>query len=162
MDNDGIANNENPITIKTDTNEPIEETSQESGQNNEDISINNTNAEPASDVSDIQQGKQQDVSKDLEQKTIELENKEKELNARQLRMDAINILYDKNLPVDMLEFVLGDDLNSTKTKINKFQELFNNSVQKHVLEKLKGSPLKTGNISTGQNYTSIVRNAIRG
>ncbi len=131
----------------------------------DDVKVENdnvvTNSNNDIDVQDGLQDEQANKLIELEKKALELEDKEKNLNLRQLRMDTIGILYNKNLPVDMIDFIIGDDVESTKSKIDKFEVMFNNAVQKNVEQRLKGKVPVVGNaFSSNDDYKSKVRSIL--
>lgn len=149
--------NEQLIDVQTIESNP-KELIEENGFKNDNIVIDSNN-----DI-DIQDGLQDEQTNkliELEQKALELENKEKSLNSRQLRMDTMDILYNKNLPIDMIDFIIGDDIESTKTKIEKFEAMFNKAVQRCIEQKLKGKAPFIGNVlDSSNNYKSKVRNIL--
>lgn len=121
-----------------------------------------TNSNDDIDVQDGLQDEQANKLIELEKKSLELEDREKSLNLRQLKMDTIDILYNKNLPVDMIDFIIGDDVESTKAKIDKFEVMFNNAVQKNVEQRLKGKAPVIGNaFVSSDDYKSKVRSILR-
>lgn len=93
--------------------------------------------------------------RELEELRIEKEELEAEklqLQRRELEMDAKDILMDKELPLEFLDFILGEDVEDTKSNIDEFDKQFKSAVSEEV-KKL----ISTGNIkrSTSKSNTNL-------
>lgn len=79
--------------------------------------------------------------KDIELNKIKAENES--LKAASLKKDltanAIKYATSKNLPVDMVDFLVGADEDSTNKNLKAFEKAFQKSVDNAVNEKLKSS-----------------------
>lgn len=70
----------------------------------------------------------------------ELKEREKIVNIKENRYEAIESFSKAGIPVDLVDFVVDDNKDKTKEKIESFTKIYNDSVAKSVAEKLKGSP----------------------
>ncbi|MCI1964517.1 MAG: DUF4355 domain-containing protein [Oscillospiraceae bacterium] len=84
---------------------------------------------PSTDPKDIELNK---VKNQLEQ--MKTENLKKDLTA-----NAIKYATSKNLPVDMVDFLVGTDEDSTNKNLKAFEKAFQKAVDNAVNEKLKSS-----------------------
>lgn len=74
----------------------------------------------------------------LEKQQKEIEKRERALQMRELELKTIDILQEKKLPLQFKEFILGKDENETNQKIDKFQNLWQEAIQREIDERLKG------------------------
>lgn len=72
----------------------------------------------------------------------ELKEREDSITLREMRADAIDLLQAKNIPIDLVDFVVDLDANKTKDNIEKLAKTYNKSVETGVTDKLKGNPPK--------------------
>ncbi|MBQ2870321.1 DUF4355 domain-containing protein [bacterium] len=70
----------------------------------------------------------------------ELKSRENELTLRENRITAQELLSQKNIPIDLVEFVVDLDESKTKDNIEKLAKTYNKSVETGVTDKLKGTP----------------------
>lgn len=85
-----------------------------------------------------------------EKRLAELEKREKELALRELKADTLKLLAEKELPADVLDMVLADDLENTTKRVESFKAIFDQAVQKQVEKRLAGkSPETTTKTLTG-------------
>ena len=70
----------------------------------------------------------------------ELKAREEEITLRERKLQAQELLSQKHIPIDLVDFVV--DLAETKTKdnIEKLSKTYNKAVEMGVTEKLKGTP----------------------
>lgn len=97
--------------------------------------------------------------KDLELENLknEIEQMKTEKLKEQLTNKALKIANEKKLPTEIIEFMLGDNEETTVKNIEKFETIFNESLQNLVKEKVKDNsytPPKDGG-NTGDNPYSI-------
>lgn len=85
----------------------------------------------------------------LQEKHLLLENREKELNRKELVYNTKEILAQENLPLEFAENIVG--MNSTaediKESIESFKEKFNNAIELRVKQALSGNTPKV-NVET--------------
>ncbi|TES48074.1 DUF4355 domain-containing protein [Shouchella lehensis] len=79
-----------------------------------------------------------------EQYKADLEAREKALSQRELKIEAINILSEKKLPVSFADLLLSSDAENTKKNIDTFETAFRQAVQDGVTERLKSPTPKGG------------------
>ena len=70
----------------------------------------------------------------------ELKQREDEITLRERRLEAQELLSAKNIPIDLVDFVVDLDANKTKENIEKLAKTYNKSVETGVTDKLKGTP----------------------
>ena len=57
------------------------------------------------------------------------EEKEQELNRKILVVDGCRLLIEESLPQEALEFVLGDDMEATKARVEKLKVIITKQVE---------------------------------
>lgn len=70
----------------------------------------------------------------------ELKAREDDLTLRENRIKAQELLSQKNIPIDLVEFVVDLDESKTKENIEKLAKTYNKSVETGVTDKLKSTP----------------------
>lgn len=77
---------------------------------------------------------------ELRKREEELERRLRELERKELKADAIGVLTEKQLPTEFVDFLLGEDAESTLENINAFKKAFDEAVEQKVKEALAGEP----------------------
>lgn len=70
----------------------------------------------------------------------ELKEREDKITLRERRLQAQELLNAKNIPIDLVDFVVDLDANKTKDNVEKLAETYSKSVETGVTDKLKGTP----------------------
>jgi len=70
----------------------------------------------------------------------ELKAREDSITLRERRITAQELLSQKNIPIDLVDFVVDLDENKTKDNIEKLAKTYSKSVETGVTDKLKGTP----------------------
>ena len=70
----------------------------------------------------------------------DLKSREDAITLRERRLIAQEMLSQKNIPVDLVDFVVDLDESKTKENIEKLAKTYNKSVENGVTDKLKGTP----------------------
>lgn len=70
----------------------------------------------------------------------ELKAREDAITLRERRLMAQEMLSQKNIPIDLVDFVVDLDEAKTKENIDKLAKTYNKSVENGVTDKLKGTP----------------------
>jgi hypothetical protein len=70
----------------------------------------------------------------------ELKAREDNITLRERRLEAQELLSQKNIPIDLVDFVVDLDENKTKDNIEKLAKIYSKSVETGVTDKLKGTP----------------------
>ena len=90
-----------------------------------------------------------------------LEDKEKELKEREddvalgnMRLEAIKILNEKNIDINLVDFVIKPNADETKENIDKLERAFSTAVEKAVIERLKGKAPKDNNKNSNSGNTA--------
>ena len=89
------------------------------------------------------QAKLSEEEREKEAKTrreAELKAREDSITLRENRIKAQELLSQKNIPIDLVDFVLDLDETKTKEKIEILAKTYNKSVETGVTDKLKGTP----------------------
>lgn len=89
------------------------------------------------------QAKLTQEEKDKEARTkreAELKQREDNITLRERRLQAQELLTSKNIPIDLVDFVVDLDESKTKDNIEKLAKSYNKSVETGVTDKLKGKP----------------------
>lgn len=91
----------------------------------------------------------------------EIEKMQKESLRKDLTNKAIKIATDKKLPVELVDYLIGQDEESTISNIEKLESVFGTHVESLVQERLKGNsytpPSSTGAGAT--TYDDLLKNA---
>lgn len=79
--------------------------------------------------------------KDLKMKELEIEiqKMKQESFKKELSNTAIKTATEKQLPIQMIDFLLGTDLESTNKNIETFETILNDYVQKQVEARISGN-----------------------
>ena len=72
----------------------------------------------------------------------ELKEREEKVTLRERKIQAQELLQAKNIPIDLVDFVVDLDETKTKDNIEKLAKTYNKSVENGVTDKLKGTPPK--------------------
>lgn len=100
---------------------------------------------------------------ELKQREEQLNSRLKELEAKELKNDAIADLSTKGLPAAFADFLVADTGEKTLENINAFKETFDSAVEEAVKGKLRQDPPKLGSFkSQGNsipNKAEMARNA---
>ena len=72
----------------------------------------------------------------------ELKAREEQITLRENRVKAQELLAEKNIPIDLVEFVVDLDASKMQEKIETLAKTYNKSVETGVTDKLKGNPPK--------------------
>ena len=86
-----------------------------------------------------QQMSDEEKAKDeLEKAQAEIANKERDLLIRENRAEAREILQEKSMPSVFIDYVVDENLETTKQNIDKFEKAWNEALAKAVDQKLAG------------------------
>lgn len=108
------------------------------------------------------QAKLTQEEKDREAKTkreAELRERENAITLRERRIEAQEMLSQKNIPIDLVDFVVDLDLSKTKDNIEKLAKTYSKSVETGVTDKLKGQPPKDFSSNNNTDNTKKVMSA---
>ena len=70
----------------------------------------------------------------------ELKAREDAITLRERRLAAQEMLSQKNIPIDLVDFVVDLDERKTQENVEKLARTYNKSVETGVTDKLKGTP----------------------
>jgi hypothetical protein len=83
---------------------------------------------------------EQKESETKSKREAELKAREDNITLRERKLQAQELLSQKNIPIDLVDFVVDLDENKTKDNIEKLAKTYNKSVETGVTDKLKGTP----------------------
>ena len=89
----------------------------------------------------------------------ELKAREDSITLRERRLTAQELLSQKNIPIDLVDFVVDLDETKTKENIEKLAKTYNKSVENGVTDKLKGTPPTDFSNTTGTDKPKKVMSA---
>ena len=92
----------------------------------------------------------------------ELSMREKELLRKEMKLEAVNILAEKKLPVKFSDILIGDTAEETQDRIKNFEMSFREEVETEVNRRLKGSIPKSGTSDKKKfDMNDLIRGSIR-
>lgn len=148
-------NTDNP-NVDVNTNESIKENAQ----------TDNTDMTKPTEEKSNKQNNIDEMQKVLENKEKALLEKEKALQLKEIEIETLTILKKFDLPKELKDFVMTDNLENTQNRINKLNELIKSSIEKErqkiVNQYMKGQTPRTGNsgIANSGDYSSIIRKSL--
>lgn len=71
-----------------------------------------------------------------------IQERENSITLRERTLEAKELLSEKHIPTDLVEFVVDLDSDKTKANIDKLEKAYTKAVEAGVTEKLKGDPPK--------------------
>lgn len=80
-------------------------------------------------------------------------NIEKEKTRESLKNKALTTLSEKKLPSNLVDFLIGEDEETTNSNLTKFEEVFTNQLQSVVDEKLKAGGTNLNSSQTPSTFT---------
>lgn len=89
------------------------------------------------------QAKLTEEEREKEAKTkreTELKEREDKITLRERKLQAQEMLQEKHIPIELVEFVVDLDETKTKANVEKLIKTYNKSVELGVTDKLKGTP----------------------
>lgn len=99
----------------------------------------------------------------LQELQRQIENMQKESVRKDLTNKAIKLATDKKLPVELIDYLIGQDEESTIKNIEKLESVFATNVETLVQERLKTNsytpPKSTGeeNNNKSNNFLDVIR-----
>lgn len=79
---------------------------------------------------------------DLDKMAKALEEKENEIRNRELTIKTVDLLKDKDLPLDFRDFLIGADEEQTVKRVDKFAKLWTDALEQAVGRRFKDSGRK--------------------
>lgn len=78
------------------------------------------------------------------QRLLELENREKEFNIAQNKLEAMKVMSNRGLPVEFVEYIVAEDAETMMDNIAVFERAFKSAVADAVAEKVASPAPKNG------------------
>jgi len=86
-----------------------------------------------------------DRKKELEDKQKnELSIREKTIARKEMKLEAINILSEKKLPIKFADMLIGETAEETQSRIKNFEKAYKDEIDAEVTVRLKGTTPKGG------------------
>lgn len=80
------------------------------------------------------------------QKVAELEQRERDFNLAQNKLEASKVLANRGLPIEFVEYVVADDADAMLENINTFDKAFKSAVADAVSRQLASPTPKSGSV----------------
>lgn len=81
------------------------------------------------------------------QKIAELEQRERDFNLAQNKLEASKVLSNRGLPITFVDYIVADDADTMLENINIFEKAFKAAVADAVTKKLASPTPKTGSVT---------------
>lgn len=89
---------------------------------------------------------QQRKDYEYEQKVKQLEQKEREFNLAQNKLEATKVLSNRDLPVEFVEYIVAEDAETMMDNINVFEKAFKAAVADAVTKKIASPSPKDSSV----------------
>lgn len=90
-----------------------------------------------------------------EKRVADIERREKELNTRELKVQADTLLAEKNLPKSLAEIVIYENAETCIKSIEAIETAFNEAVENAVNERLRGGKPQRGEPKNIVDYSKM-------
>lgn len=101
--------------------------------------------------------------KELEEKQRdELKQRERTIARKEMKMEAMNILSEKKLPIKFADMLIGETAEETQSRIKDFEKAFREEVDGEVTKRLKGSTPAKGASGASDSKKVSMNDIIRG
>ena len=80
------------------------------------------------------------------QKVAELEQRERDFNLAQNKLEASKVLANRGLPIEFVDYVVADDADAMLENINTFDKAFKSAVADAVSKQLASPTPKSGSV----------------
>jgi hypothetical protein len=101
---------------------------------------------------------------ELEKQRRELFEKEAALKRQTVELEATNLLASAQLPIQFKPFVLGEDVEQTKQRINDFKKLWDAAVSEEVTKRMAAGgrtpPSDGAGGKAGLSMNDLIRGAL--
>ena len=98
---------------------------------------------------------------EVEKLKSEIEKMKQEKTHEVLTSKAVKLVSEKNLPVDLVDFFIGENEENTINNLNTLEQSFNSSVQKAVEIRLKGEGYTPPNNASGNTQPKNFNDALK-
>ena len=96
-----------------------------------------------------------DEVKTEEKRVADIERREKELNTRELKVQADTLLTEKNLPKSLAEIVIYENAETCIKSIEAIETAFNEAIENAVNERLRGGKPQRGGQKNIVDYSKM-------
>lgn len=99
---------------------------------------------------------------ELQKRESALLEKERAMQRQSVEIEATNLLTTAELPLKFKEFILADDVESTKTRINNFKQLWDAAVSEEVTRRMASGGRRPPGDNAGGKVGTTMNDLIRG
>lgn len=99
---------------------------------------------------------------EFEAAQIKLAEKEKELKIKELKLEVVEDLAKRNIPVSFLDYLVDEDSEKTLGRITNFEKEYKKAIDVSVNERLKGKTPKSGDKSGSRNSAQQAKSGFLG
>ena len=83
---------------------------------------------------------------EYQQRLLQLEQKEKEFNIAQNKLEATKVLANRELPIEFVDYVVADDAETMMENITALERVFKAAVQDAVAKRIASPAPKVGQV----------------
>lgn len=155
---EGAAENNSPVVtpetneneIKTYTEQEVAELLQREGDRRVTSALKKQQKQFESKIAEAEKLRGMDEAQrqqyEFEQKVKELEEREKEFNLAQNKLEASKVLANRGLPVEFVDYIVAEDADTMLENINVFEKAFKAAVADAVNKKIASPTPKSGSV----------------
>lgn len=137
------------VVEKTYTESEVQALLQREGDRRVSSALNKQKKEFERQVAESEKLKSMDEKQRQEyeyaQKLQELENREKEFNIAQNKLEATKVMANRGLPIEFVDYIVAEDAETMMENITTFERAFKSAVADAVAEKVASPAPKNGN-----------------
>ena len=146
-----VTDSVNNDSVKTYTEQEVQELLQKEADRRVTSALKKQQAQFESKIAEAEKlrGMDEAQRKDYEynQKVAELEQREREFNLAQNKLEATKVLSNRGLPVSFVDYIVADDADTMLNNINTFEIAFKAAVADAVSAKISSNTPKAGSVS---------------
>ena len=155
---EGATENNSPVVtpetneneIKTYTEQEVAELLQREGDRRVTSALKKQQKQFESKIAEAEKLRGMDEAQrqqyEFEQKVKALEEREKEFNLAQNKLEASKVLANRNLPVEFVDYIVAEDADTMLENINIFEKAFKAAVADAVNKKIASPTPKSGSV----------------
>lgn len=146
-----VTDSVNNDSVKTYTEQEVQELLQKEADRRVTSALKKQQAQFETKIAEAEKlrGMDEAQRKDYEynKKVAELEQREREFNLAQNKLEATKVLSNRGLPVSFVDYIVADDADTMLNNINTFEIAFKAAVADAVSAKISSNTPKAGSVS---------------
>ncbi len=99
---------------------------------------------------------------ELDAAQVKLAEKERELKIKELKLEVVEDLTKRNIPVSFLDYLVDTDSEKTLARITNFEKEYKKAIDAAVTERLKGKTPKAGDKGSSEVGVSRAKSGFLG